>query len=105
MRCRFTALWKNHADRDLHDHPWDFFTFILAGEYDEEVPASEGWPKLTTNRRKRFSLAFRPAERFHRVKLRSDSVWSLIFAGKNKRKWGYLTDHGWESWESYWEAN
>ena len=31
-------ILKSDDDKDLHDHPWDFFHLILSGGYWEEIP-------------------------------------------------------------------
>lgn len=42
VSCRYFALYihkllRSDADRCLHDHPWDFFSFVLKGSYVEEL--------------------------------------------------------------------
>ena len=83
-------------DDCLHDHPWGFMSFILAGEYIEVTDAGQ-------NLRKRFSLAFRRAEHRHRVVLVDglQPVVTFLINGPRRREWGFWTPKGWVQWFKY----
>lgn len=58
---------RSDDDRALHDHPWWFVSLILRGQYDEVTERS-------VTRRRAGTVAFRPAEWRHRVRLLSESL-------------------------------
>ena len=89
-------LHKFHESDDtsfgLHDHPWNFFSIVLWGEYVEERQHNQGkWMKL----RRMGSMAFRWAESVHAVYLmKKKPVWSLVFTGRKRRTWGFHSVYG-----------
>jgi hypothetical protein len=104
----------NADDRDVHDHPWAFWTFVLRGSYDDmkECPVCEGkgeelrfagrWdgglvPCRTCNGervvlRERMmpgKLRFRPAEHNHRTRVGPNGCWTIVVTGDRVRQWGF----------------
>jgi len=77
---------KSDDHRNLHDHPWDFYTFILKGGYIDhsehagigiEIPARPGhW-------------YYRPATHRHWVEIPPQGAWTIIFTGPIIRRWGF----------------
>jgi hypothetical protein len=75
-------------NRALHDHPWDYYTMVLKGNYYDigETPYDSyslwsGFP---------WKLHFRKAERRHWVKLGDEvPTWTILFTGPEKREWGF----------------
>lgn len=110
---RFFGLFIHHLlrsdiERDLHDHPWWFWTFLLSGSYEEKTPV--GW-----FHRSRWSLLYRPADWYHALKLEKP-VWTLVLVGPQYRvwdlnektgkyetvsRWGFRTPNGWKLWTRY----
>jgi hypothetical protein len=99
-----------HSDEDLHphDHPWAFISLILWGSYLEEWRgAYEDWMyrrygKLRQDVRSIGSLITHRAKDFHKLTLRTPSVWSLVFTfGKRRPSWGYQTPQGWIDFQAY----
>lgn len=101
-------------DRDVHDHPWAFWTLVLWGYYDDLMacPECDGdgrtllgragvgrvayWcPRCDGNRaivreRMRFGkLRFRPANHAHRTKAGPRGCWTLVVTGPKVRTWGF----------------
>jgi hypothetical protein len=75
------------ADREQHDHPWDFMSFVLSGGYIEQSGDY-------TRRIKWFNA--RQADKPHRVlALTRTPTWTLVFTGPKKRIWGFHTQDGW----------
>jgi hypothetical protein len=113
---RLHHILRSDADRHLHDHPWDFTSFILWGEYWEELPIAQPdepyfgdsfngvspypgasvWPKHWP----RWSVVRRKATDAHLLRL-SRPVWTLVWHGPNERKWGFWTEEGWVYWRDY----
>jgi hypothetical protein len=64
-----------------HDHPWSFWTFILAGGYIEHT-------QIGTYRRKPGDLLYRPAEFAHSVQTYPGKTsWSILLLGPKRRQW------------------
>ncbi len=103
------------AGRDMHDHPWDFWTLRLWGWYVEIVGAStcnlhkvpnvrcglcarmhQAWEERTGWRPR-----FRLAEHVHRIKsVSKGGCWTLVVAMPARRAWGFWQRGGWRSAEA-----
>lgn len=133
LRTPYGDLFLHHfrrsdEDRELHDHPWSFFTLILAGGYLEQLPlaierrylldraahpeevdqilrarAAAEEPILRTEWRFRApgTVHYRPATWVHRVELLGCDAWTLIWVTKKNRFWGFWTRDGWVLNEKY----
>jgi hypothetical protein len=88
---------------DVHDHPWPYFTLILAGGYYEWV--------LSGNcevRKWRGAGHFRfcSANSYHRIELKPGiTPWTLFMPGPQTREWGFLVDNKWIHNDNYLETN
>jgi hypothetical protein len=92
---------KADEDFHLHDHPWNFFSFILYGGYVEKT--EKGF-----NEKKPFSFSINKAEHKHKiVKLLKKKCISIVIAGPRIREWGYQTEDGWMNNIDYrkWKKN
>ena len=81
-------------DRHMHDHPYDFTSFILKGSYIE----------TTLLDKKRFGVFDRnrkKAHECHKLEIENGPIWTLVFAGRRKREWGYRTELGWVNNDKY----
>lgn len=67
-------------DRNFHDHPWWFITFVLAGSYRDVSPDGEDILH-------RGSIRFRRAH--HRHTIYTDGATTLLITGPPKRIWGF----------------
>ncbi len=73
----------------VHDHPWDFITFVLWQGYIEHL--GDG----TSRRVKAFSFVYHKAEDLHWLELVDDKpAWTLFIRFKRRRDWGFLFDDG-----------
>ena len=81
---------------DLHDHPWEFRTIILAGGYWEHREKGIYW-------RGPGSYIYAPINTFHRVELDKNIpyCWTLFIPGKRVKDWGFDTEKGWVQHEQY----
>lgn len=79
-------------DPTPHDHPWPFVTLVLAGTYIEVDQ------QFRERRRRRGSIAFRPATWRHTVQLLSNPTGSephelpcstIVLTGPRLRPWGF----------------
>lgn len=117
---------RGDEDRELHDHPWGFWTWLIVGEYFEEVPWSQvsenhhkfnllpppGKPDLALItqgnddnvhvfiHRKAGDLDYRPPEWRHRVTIQNPVVTIVLTRGK-VREWGFWTVKGWIPWTKF----
>lgn len=102
---RLHHIMRSDVGRDLHDHPWDFWSLLLTGGYTEVRPARfNPHTKQTEPERAiywpRFSVVRRQAEDLHRLVLRVP-VWTVVWTGPKRRTWGFRTRRGWVPWRSY----
>jgi hypothetical protein len=79
--------------RDLHDHPWDFISVILAGSYTETTASGDETYGPG-------SVLTRKAEHLHRLTLQHP-VWTFVLTGPARRDWGFQTARGWVNWYQY----
>lgn len=106
---RLHHILRSDRDRDMHDHPVDFWTLLLTGGYVEWLPAdhpesrvkllAEPTPGLPAphavgHRRQRFSWRYVQAETAHRLQL-FEPVWTLLWCWPPRRDWGFHTAEGW----------
>ena len=78
---------------DVHDHPWPYFTLILAGGYYEWVLSGN-----TEVRKWRRPGHFRfcSANSYHRIELKEGvTPWTLFMPGPQTREWGFLVKDKW----------
>lgn len=84
----------------LHDHPWSYATFIIAGGYYENTPKGRFW-------RGPGHFRYRKASDLHYLELDRDAqgnekpCWSLFFMGRKAGAWGFLKDGEWIHNEQY----
>jgi hypothetical protein len=89
-------IYKADLARELHDHPWPFWTLCLRGGYIEETDTNGTKTSHTAGQ-----LKFRPATFKHRIDRILGSCWTLVLTGRRERKWGFHTDAGWVYWRDY----
>jgi hypothetical protein len=83
---------------DLHDHPWNYMTFIVKGGYWEYTPEGKFWRGAGHFRRC-------TAESYHRIELEPGvECWTIFMPGKQRRDWGFDMEGHWIQHEEYLEA-
>lgn len=116
--CRWFQLCLHtfhRSDHDeLHDHPWDFLTFILSGGYMERVMTTKPHASRIL-KHKPGALLYRRAEHAHQVILYSDAAEgpgeyreakTLVLMFKRRREWGFFTKKGaYLHWLDYFNLN
>lgn len=83
---RLHHILRSDHDRALHDHPFNFWTFLLTGDYTEVLPDGVGAEKWI--KRKKWTLRWVKAETPHRLVL-DKPVWTLVIAEHQSRDWGF----------------
>lgn len=86
------------GDRALHDHPWSFASFIIAGGYIEErlTLGVHEWPREVRDlyvRRPR-SIHRMPCDGAHRIRELLGPCWTLVVTGPFRRVWGFYPEPG-----------
>jgi hypothetical protein len=118
--ARIHWIAKSDGDREVHDHPFNYRTFVMDGWYVEHYipfarfplmngPALRQWQgssrRLPDHAAQDATLirvmgkgksAAAPVGQFHRIARVSDGgVWTLFFMGPDTGKWGFLVDGRW----------
>lgn len=107
------------SDRDdLHDHPWNFCTYLVSGSYTEKMRVyahnSDGsylsyHDDLTRRTTESNRFVFRKATDQHQVIVDQDlkekdkdkAALTLFISGPTKREWGFIKDNKWVEWREY----
>ena len=78
--------WIRSDDkRYMHDHAWNFRTFVLKGYYhDVSLNENNEVVKELVTR-----TAFRKSTHKHYVEIPECGAWTLLFCSKPNRKWGF----------------
>jgi hypothetical protein len=96
---------KPDNDRDPHDHPWSFLTLILWGGYLELVFKTEDQLRGKVpmiSRLLRVGFVWRRAEHIHQIHSLLKPTWTLVFAGRGRRVWGFWNSFAeFIPWTSY----
>lgn len=102
---RLHRILRADADEALHDHPWDFISFIFRGGYVEEVPFGPRPGGLVFRRREvpyyRGMINAKKATDLHRISHVQPGTLTLVVTGPEKRKWGFMSKYGWVYWREY----
>lgn len=90
-------IFRPDGQRELHDHPWTFLSFVLRGWYREDTPEGE--------RRIRW-MNWKRAEDRHSIRFVSRKpVWTLVFTGPRRRIWGFWREGRFIPWREYDKLN
>lgn len=114
------CIMRSDDDRALHDHPWHWGSFMLAGSYVEVsheplnvagLPLRGADAMVVEGDLHRYQVSRRysaGALRFHRATFAhrlvindSDYAWTLLFAGPRIRHWGFHCPSGWVHWRDF----
>lgn len=77
------AIYKADTDKHLHNHPWDFTSVVLKGSYIEQTT-------LGNKKQHPGKINIRNGADYHKIlEMISPVVYTLFFASKPKRQWGY----------------
>lgn len=89
---RLHHILRSDHDRDLHDHPFDFVSFLLTGGYTEWLEAKDGEDcgsdRLVPHHRKWLSIRYVQADTAHRLVL-DRPVWTVVWSWPKRRRWGF----------------
>lgn len=77
---------RSDHERALHDHPWNFVSLILKTGYEEQIESGDFVFNMPGH------IIYRAAEHKHRVIIRFEPAWTLVFFGPRKRWWGFWVE-------------
>jgi hypothetical protein len=91
----FHRIFRPDNQRDLHDHPWTFFSLVLRGSYVEDT--------VDGPKRRRWWNWKRAEDRHSIREVSRRPVWTLVFTGPKRRTWGFWVEGGtrWVRWTDY----
>lgn len=99
-------IYEPDDDRWPHDHPANFWTFILRGGYEERV-FTRGWngavrvhspSRMTWHR---FSVHKMPVSKAHWITVLKPRTVTLVLFGRRQRNWGFWTHQGFVPYQEY----
>jgi hypothetical protein len=89
------AIYKADTDKHLHNHPWDFTSIVLKGSYIEQTQKG-------INFQRPGKINVRDGSEYHKIlQMETPVVYTLFFASKPKRLWGYDVDGRFIDHETY----
>lgn len=94
-------ICKSDLDKDMHDHPWHFISFILKGAYKEVSKAYPLFNETISNEFHVGDMIKHHAKDAHQITLLTDEVWTLVFTSGHSGEWGYQTPQGWINHKEY----
>lgn len=103
-------FFRPDDDAAMHDHPWDFATTILQGQYREVRPGRDWYPPIGGPAMDEWTQWFgvgqtieHRAEDLHAIAELSDTeVWTLVRTGPRFRDWGFHPHtQDWKPWREY----
>ena len=107
-RCCYIQRFGHGDDaRHMHDHPKDFLSIGLCGWYNERVctaisDSGNSVPVAWLTRKWKAPWIRRfKAEHIHSLPHIFCPTWTILFGGRNRRKWGFYTEEGWVHWREY----
>ena len=100
VACRFGkvmlhSFFPGATDKDCHDHPASFLTFVLRGGYDDVQPDG------TVDRVYAPTARFRRAEHAHITRVGPAGATTIVVMGPKRRAWGFHRDGKWFEWRTY----
>lgn len=121
MKLMVHHFLPNADDRDVHDHPRPFWTFVLRGSYDDmkpcerpgcdgdgfmlpddwACPVCRGAGVVVNERMRPGKLRRRAATHRHRTKVGPKGCWTLVLMGPLRRDWGFWRRGTWWFWKDY----
>jgi hypothetical protein len=95
LKFRLHHFYPGTSDRDYHDHPWPFLTFVLHGGYiDERLDGRQD--KLSAG-----SVRYRSAHHAHKTFAGPKGCWTFVVGPHERREWGFFVNNRWMDWRTY----
>jgi hypothetical protein len=92
--------WINEPDtgRWPHDHPWAFYSWVVRGEYTEDLYDILGWI-IDKRVHKQGSVHLMSFDLAHRITSISDGLMTVVLTGKRQRRFRFWTPEGKIPWD------
>jgi len=95
LAARVHHILRSDTEREFHDHPWNYTTWILRGGYIETTPVfdnSRFYRQDVSTVYTAGAVLRRKARHWHRLTLLPDSntTWTLFITGRLRQRWGFL---------------
>jgi hypothetical protein len=86
VRPLLHRIWREDADRHMHNHPWSWARFLIVsgGYVEERASGTRIYGPGDVNRI--------DASTFHRVRTVWPNTWTLGIVGERVQDWGFLID-------------
>jgi hypothetical protein len=94
-------ILRSDEDLDPHDHPFGFHSILLKGAYSEDAWYPPNFNEKQSKVCYAGDVVEHAPEDAHKLTLLTKDVWTLVFAGKRTRYWGYQTPVGWIGHKEY----
>lgn len=78
-------IYLPDRDEHLHNHPWDYFSLVLKGDFIEQN--EHGLKTMNIGK-----FVFRNGRKYHKIFATGGVVTTLFITTKRKYNWGYLVD-------------
>jgi len=96
-------ILRPDPDRDLHDHPWPFVSFVLRGGYEEYESKD---PKNEPGKLRKVNwFNYKNTKTAHRISYAKPGTLTLIFSGarSNQKEWGFFDQEtrSYTDWREY----
>ena len=102
-------IHRPDLDRDPHDHPWWFASWVICGRYTELIRPDKTDPARGIWReRERGSLRCLSRKSAHRIVSIGRPLWTLVITGPSHGTWSWgfwLDDRSFLRWDKYLSAN
>jgi hypothetical protein len=101
-------IHRPDKDPDPHDHPWAFWSLVLAGTYYEQIWPDKRKPgNYRYRNRIRFSLRGLSRKSAHLIRSIEGPLWTLVVTGRSggTESWGFWRDSEFVPWRTYISEN
>lgn len=95
LKFRIHKFFANTHDRDTHDHPWPFLTFVLWGSYDD-INLDGKVDHLRIG-----SIRYRSAIHAHKTFAGPKGCITFVVSPYESREWGFFPEGKWMHWRKY----
>lgn len=89
--------------QDPHDHPWNFWSFVVRGGYTEWFVPRPGQVGNTGHKRVWSAGSVHSLKRpdAHNITYVKPGTVTVVWGGKRQGTWGFYTPEGWIEWMNY----
>jgi len=94
LRFYIHKICLSDFDHHMHTHPWNFFSLILKGGYEQEYWDHSKNNKTSFMKVRAFDILNMGRYEAHKITLTKSPTWTFVIAYGGKGPWGYSTDNG-----------